>query len=278
MCVYLRTAFIFRIDLRSCHESFMDYSVIRCKDIRPNVANVLEQLREQPDSSSPGGVTSRVQKWIHQLSPTPIVLRSPFLPITNPSASQLPANASRKRKLTPSPCSPDRCQLRRSTRLKRAMPPAVSTKTPRSKDGALQMRKNTRANSKDPELPSQADVTVDSTAGGIHQQPVLLENVVLALPNQLGQSRPSSPSRRPPSKSTISGKGGSTVVKKEQLAFFNPPIRFLKHRDLKAQGGLPDVTNRLWQDHVSPVVFCNQSVPSMFKVGKLRPWRKCLLI
>ena len=59
------------------------------------------------------------------------------------------------------------------------------------------------------------------------------------------------------------------MVKKEQLAFFNPPIRFLKHRDLKDQGGLPERTSKLWLDHLSSVMSSDGKILLMFKVGGL---------
>ena len=74
----------------------------------------------------------------------------------------------------------------------------------------------------------------------------------------------SSSSERSPTRSKA-----AAVVKKGQLAFVEPAIRFVSHEKATERGGLPPVVKDLWERHLHPTLDLSQFLPLGLEVSVL---------
>lgn len=93
-----------------------------------------------------------------------------------------------------------------------------------------------------------------------------LDPFVFSPPSQnfdIGPSPPRSPTRT----ITNTARTASTLTKKENLLYMTPPVTFLTINMVKDVGGLPEMTNRLWLDHVYPAISEIRVIPAYLEVG-----------
>lgn len=251
----------------------MDPTHIRCKDLTPKIPDAFERLRKAQPSTNPN---SAVAAWINDLQSELPRLQS----LGRHPLRQIQQNSN-----PPKPTGHCAKQSQRDSRNRSVQRRMADNHTrPRAKQGRGRPRGSggrggrgriiddfkgvVQATDRPKELPDE-----DIISGDGDPLVDISPNLVLRPTESLSSS-----SRRSPTRSPTRSKAASAVVKRSQLAFMTPAIRFVSHETATERGGLPPVVESLWTNHIFQTLNRSDFIPPGLKVSvpQLNPRYPCL--
>lgn len=242
----------------------MDPTHVRCKDVKPNIPDAFERLRREQSSTKPN---SSVRVWLNGLLPELPHLqpagRQPLRLIEQPNSRRSnPIRSCNQRSQRNSRA----CGIQKMTDNNTQSPAKRGRGRPRGTRG----RGGRGRTTDDPRGVGQGFGT-DGAEGAPEDVIISGEgDPFIGIPPSL-VLRPTEPSssssRRSPTRSPTRSKTASAVVKKGQLAFMTPAIRFVSHERATERGGLPPVVEGLWRNHVFQTLNRSNCIPLGLKVS-----------
>jgi hypothetical protein len=227
----------------------MDPTHIRCKDLKPKIPDAFERLRAQSSTKS----HSVVAAWLPELPLPKSSRRHPLREIQQSSLNNThPIAACTKR-------SPRHSGAYRVQRIMADKNTQVQTKRGRGRPRGSRGLCGRGRNIGQPRDTFGTDrMTPDEDTVTGESDPFV--DVPSALVLRPVESQSSS-SRRSPTRKA------AAIVKKGQLAFIEPAIRFVSHEKATERGGLPPVVKDLWERHLHPTLDLSQFLPLGLEVS-----------
>lgn len=228
----------------------MDPTHVHRNNLTPKIPDAFERLRQ--GSQRPTNPDSAVVRWLKSTSPRlkrpsrchlrPIQSNSNSLRLTA-SCAKLSQRGSRSRD-TQQRMSDSHTQAKRG----RGRPRGSG-----GRGGRGRIDNDSRDMSR---IKDRATEVED------HQMDAMPSSLVLCPTESLSSSSRRSPTRSPTRSKT------AAIVKRGQLAFMTPAIRFVSHEIATERGGLPSMVNNLWTEHIHQALNQLAVIPSGLEVRR----------